>query len=578
MLKQLRLVNFRSFEDFTVTFGSGSYLVGPNNAGKSTLLTAIRLADSLIRYSHRRKADRTTLDREVRQLAYPVSLRDFPSLRDSLRHEFGDAETRLELQWKNGSRLTAVWPEESEYEGEGFFYLSDGDGLAVKAPSSARKVFPQLGTVPILGPADTVEKLLDQDYVRLNVPGRLSSRHFRNQLRILKETGELDGFWTWAEPWLGDLVFDGLDQFMGEDGPVLRAFFYEGSSRVPKELVWAGDGIQVWLQILYHVFRVRDHDTIVLDEPEVYLHPDLQRRLVRLLESTGRQTVIATHSSEMVAESDGRLTTVIDKTRKRAVRPTSDRDFEMLTSALGTAFNLRLARALRSKAAVFVEGQDMTILRRFAKTLGLSALETETGVTVLPLNGYTNWGHVEPFKWLVEELFPDALATFVILDRDYRSESNRSSVIDELASLGIRGHVWKRKELESYLLTPSVFARLSGAPEATIQKWLHKITKAMENEVFGRLLDETMKEERTATRHAVTVTTTFKPWFDAQWKDPAFRLDTCPPKQVIARMNDRLQAEGYGALSMTALARAHRAPEILPEIATVLGAIEEAIR
>ena len=65
--------------------------------------------------------------------------------------------------------------------------------------------------------------------------------------------------------------------------------------RFQKELVWAGDGLQVWLQLLYHVYRVKNFDSIILDEPEVYLHPDLQRKLVHLLEATCRQIILATH-------------------------------------------------------------------------------------------------------------------------------------------------------------------------------------------------------------------------------------------------------------------------------------------
>lgn len=574
MLKQLRLVKFRSFEDFTVTFGQGSYLVGPNNAGKSTLLTAVRLADSLIRHAHRRNPDRATLDLGLRQVSYPVNLREFPSLRESLRFEFGVDETRLELQWKSGAKLTAVWPNEADYEGEGYFYLSDDNGMPVKSTRAARDAFRPLGTIPILGPSDSNEKLLDVDYVKQNLAGRLSSRHFRNQLRLLKQAGELDDFWTWAKPWLGDIRFDSLDQTMGDDGPSLKMFFFEGSSRVPKELVWAGDGVQVWLQILYHVYRVRHHDTIVLDEPEVFLHPDLQRRLVRLLEATEKQVVVATHSAEMVTESDGRLTTVVDRTRKRAFRPDSDRDFELLTSALGTAFNLRLSRALRSRVAVFVEGQDMTILRRFAKTLGHKSLEAETAVTVLPLNGYTNWGRVEPFKWLVQELFPDALKTFVILDRDYRPEKLCQSVREELQALGIKGHVWARKEIESYLLTPAVISRVSGIPEQDLRRTIDEITLGMENEVFGRMLHEQMQLEKSASNHSVDVTTKFKSWFDLKWKDASFRLESSPPKQIVARLNDRLQADGFKAVSMTALARSHRAAEIPTEVATLLAEIE----
>lgn len=412
--------------------------------------------------------------------------------------------------------------------------------------------------------------------MRQNIASRLSSRHFRNQLRLLQQEQALESFLQWAEPWLGDLTFDTLGQHMSDDGLIVETFFYEAGSRVPKEIVWAGDGVQVWLQLLYHVHRVRERDTIILDEPEVYLHPDLQRRLVRLLESTGRQIVVATHSSEMVAESDGRLTTLVDRTRRRARRTRSDADFEMLSTVLGTAFNLRLAKALRSRVAVFVEGQDMSLLRHFARTLGLSSVEREAGVTVVPLRGYSNWGQVEPFKWLCDELLPATIETFVILDRDYRPEKVRSDVMTRLAASGIRGHVWELKELESYLVTPAVIARLSGATSEAVTSWLDDITAGMENIVFGRLLDERLKAEVDGQNHAVSVTTAFKSEFDSEWTSPQFRLATCPPKQVISSLNEKLQTTGLKPVSITGLARAHRRGELASEVVDLLTQIEAA--
>ena len=78
MLKQLRLSNFRSFVDFTLNFGEGAFLVGPNNAGKSTILTSIRVADTLIRYAYRRNPDFGAMDRDARVTAYPIALRESP--------------------------------------------------------------------------------------------------------------------------------------------------------------------------------------------------------------------------------------------------------------------------------------------------------------------------------------------------------------------------------------------------------------------------------------------------------------------------------------------------------------------
>lgn len=247
----------------------------------------------------------------------------------------------------------------------------------------------------------------------------------------------------------------------------------------------------------------------------------------------------------------------------------------MLSATLGTTFNLRLAKALRSKVVMFVEGQDMSILRHFARTLSLPSLESGIGVTVIPLLGYSNRDQVEPFSWLCNELLPKALKTFVVLDRDYRPESVRLEVIAAFESAGIRGHVWERKELESYLLNVDVVARLSGAATPDLHKWLDSITKEMEGEVFGRLLDERIRVEVGASRHAVDVATAFKPEFDSHWLDPSFRLFACPPKKVISRLNGIMQAAGHRAVSMTALARAHRKAEIPSEVCKLLSEIDD---
>lgn len=579
-LTRLRLVRFRAFEDFTISFKEGAYLVGPNNAGKSTVLTAIRLADVLIRLAHRRNPQFSVDDAGMRAVGYPVQLREFPALRDSVRHEFGGAESRLELTLSSGARLVAVWPAEDgdDYgDRDAFYYLVQPSGAIVRNTQQARAHFPLIGVVPVLSPVDHSERLLDDAYVRQNVSGRLSSRHFRNQLRLLQEDGDLDAFLDWAEPWMGDLRLDRLKTEFTDDGPVVVAFTYEGASRVPKELVWAGDGIQVWLQLLFQIYRVRERDVIVLDEPEVYLHPDLQRRLVRLLESTGAQIVMATHSSEVLAEANSRQTVLIDRTRRSALRPHTEAQHESLSEMLGTAFNLRLARTLRSKVAVFVEGHDMAVLRQVARRLSLDHLAQENGLTVVPLNGYTSWGHVQPFKWLTQELLPNAMKTYVILDRDYRSDTERDRVMTELEEIEVTCHVWERKELESYLLSAEAMSRISTCPVETIEQWLNEITWNMGTDVFSRQLQERLKESTDASHHAVSVTTAFKVEFDEHWTDPGHRLRFSPPKRVISAVNQRLQDQGFKAVSIPGIARSLRVGEVPAEMADALRRIETAV-
>jgi len=37
--------------------------------------------------------------------------------------------------------------------------------------------------------------------------------------------------------------------------------------------VWVGFGYQIWCQLLTHLSRAAEDSLVVVDEPEVYLHP-----------------------------------------------------------------------------------------------------------------------------------------------------------------------------------------------------------------------------------------------------------------------------------------------------------------
>jgi ABC-type hemin transport system ATPase subunit len=54
MIRSLQLTNYRGFDSFRVSCDKTSLLIGPNNAGKSTILTVLRLTDTLVRSARAR--------------------------------------------------------------------------------------------------------------------------------------------------------------------------------------------------------------------------------------------------------------------------------------------------------------------------------------------------------------------------------------------------------------------------------------------------------------------------------------------------------------------------------------------
>ncbi len=144
-----------------------------------------------------------------------------------------------------------------------------------------------------------------------------------------------------------------------------------------------GDGLQIWLQVLLHIWLNSDVETLILDEQDVFLHPDLQRRLISILDDVDKQVVLATHAPEIVGEANKDAVVWVDRTRRRSRRAGEPVVLQKLNAVLGSGFNLGLARALRSRVALFVEGEDMKVLRNLARAVGAENLRNERGLAVI---------------------------------------------------------------------------------------------------------------------------------------------------------------------------------------------------
>lgn len=217
IIERLELQNFKAFARFRLDVRDDGIIVGPNNAGKSTLIAALRTGAYMLRNARRRNPTARLVDRQEDFLGYSFGPTQFGLVEENLRHEFEPNETRMRIRFSGRAALTAVWPAGEEAVGEGgFYYLTAGDRQP-RDVRETREAFPHVGIVPMVAPIDQEEAILDDDYVRRNLDGRLASRHFRNQLRLLQselldddQRTSYDDYLALAEEWLPEVELTDL--------------------------------------------------------------------------------------------------------------------------------------------------------------------------------------------------------------------------------------------------------------------------------------------------------------------------------------------------------------------------------
>ena len=104
---------------------------------------------------------------------------------------------------------------------------------------------------------------------------------------------------------------------VGLKGGIL--FMYCRENRLTRELYWCGFGFQIGCQLLTHISRARPGDVLIVDEPETYLHPRVQRQLLQILRETGAQVVLATHSATLIASAQAGDVVGIERNQRRTL-------------------------------------------------------------------------------------------------------------------------------------------------------------------------------------------------------------------------------------------------------------------
>ena len=266
-IRTITLENYKRFERFSVSCRGTNILVGPNNAGKSTVLDALRIFYAVHRYASRTRPEYREHIGFGGCATYelPHTLVGIPI--ENVVRNYGDEFATVSIALDNGSVVhTKLHPEHT------IVAFLETDQRVPRTPAAYRALVPiNLVIVPTLSALEAAEEYVTDETAARNENTRLASRNFRNII-LRKSNEEFQQF--------SELAVTGWPNMTIERPGVTRrdrmfvTMMYT-EERIPREVYWSGFGFQVWMQMALQFMRGNDDSILVLDEPDIYLHPDL---------------------------------------------------------------------------------------------------------------------------------------------------------------------------------------------------------------------------------------------------------------------------------------------------------------
>jgi energy-coupling factor transporter ATP-binding protein EcfA2 len=576
---------FKAFEKFSLKIRHFNILVGPNNAGKSTILAAFRILSAAIRKARQFKPE-LIHGPNGRTYGYHVELKAVSIAEENIFYNYDDSEPAyITFGLSNGNELQLYFPEQGSCQ----LITRTGSGRVVNSPAIFRAEFNcPVGFVPILGPVEHNEPLFKLEAAQRALFNYQAARNFRNIWHHFPEKfAEFRD--ALIQTWPG-MDIEPPQVTLVDQKAMLHMFCPEG--RIPREIFWSGFGFQVWCQMLTHLIQSKGSSLFLIDEPDIYLHSDLQRQLLALLKNLGPDIIIATHSTEIISESDTDEILLINKKMARAKRIRKPSQLNEVFGALGSNLNPVLTQLAKTRRVIFVEGTDFQILGRFAARCGRQDIGNRRDFAVIAAEGF-NPERVKNLKEGMEFTLGTKVRAAVIFDRDYRCEDECGHIIRDCKRVCDMVIIHNCKEVENFLLVPAAIdraasrktadrAKRAGKPIAYVEcaaVVLDEFVNSKKAYVVGQLIAKSQAFAKATNPKLdnATINEAAITFADLVWQNPQGRLAVIPGKEAFSAVNRKLQSDFGVSVTPAAVIEAMRDDEIPQDVHQLVQAVRDFI-
>ncbi len=576
MIKSILFTNFKGFKKHFIEFKDLNIIVGINNAGKSTVVEALRIISLVTNKYKNLNYRKTPEDLIIADSEYGV------------KPAFKNVDINFDtINYLNDSDSPAIIEANFDNDLRIIIYLNNtGNIHAViksnnKIISSKREAalihLPQINILPQIGPLIKEEYILEQDYVKATIGSTLSSYHFRNHIYLnndlMSKFQEIVTS-TWPKVKIND-----LEKIESENNKKLL-FLEIRNDNFAAEVSSMGHGLQMWLQIIWFITMIKDAQIVIMDEPDIYMHADLQKKLIRLIKNKYPQVILTTHSIEIMSEVDAKNILIVDKGQNQSHFATDIPAIQRILNSFGSFHNISMTRLWRSKKFLMVEGKDLKYLKIIQDKLFPNSTFPFDSIPNISIGGWGGWNNVVGTSMILVNSFNEKINIFCILDSDYHQKKEIEKRMTEAKKNDIRLHIWQKKEIENFFIIPSLILRvikkntkITKTPTiADIEKEIKKICNKLKVNAIDLIATELQRNNKglvvkTANEEAREI-------IDKTKKDEGNILSLLSGKEVISQLSEWSQKNFNTSISYNSLCYEINKDEIDKELLEIILSIE----
>ncbi len=396
-IQKFQIQNFKSFQDVTLYFNKDvNVLTGKNNSGKTTILEALlfwhECFTKLLTQANRsqknyKKGDWILGSRSNRNFDFEqINNIHMPNLEDVFYEGIYKNKIKLKVTFQNNKNANLDIQFVIGKSGDNYTIdLDKSIDFDIQKFNLFLKLSPNPFSIYYASPVSTVnilEKYITLSEIEQACIERKSVSVIRNRLlQISKFKATFDLF----QRDLAYILFNNQDKVLldinfddTQDTHIIARYQIKPNEKL-KDISLLGSGTLQLIEILVNFYLAdlqgKEFRLVMLDEPDSYIHRDIQKRLIEIITrfSTNTQTIISTHNESFIRSVPVEQLFHLDGKSIGEYHPINESEIEKLQPrfkgiypslinpiirTVGEITGLDFINAIECDRLIFVEGED----------------------------------------------------------------------------------------------------------------------------------------------------------------------------------------------------------------------------